>query len=159
MTGTKKPRRGRALMLAAGCVLAAAIVLLNLFTYQFALVRCYVDGMEHARDENLRSNTAYTLRALPAGYERWRSGSAENYSFYPGGMSMTLNGNLTLAAVRYVTATFRYLDGTETTRSVLPGESFTVPGGYWVAGTVSYTGGVTAAIERDTTFTEAEGPR
>lgn len=46
MTETKKPRRGRALMIAAGCVLAAAIVLLNLFTYQFALVRYYGDGME-----------------------------------------------------------------------------------------------------------------
>ena len=39
-----KPRT-RPLWIAAGCVLAAAILLLNLFTYQFALVRYYGDGM------------------------------------------------------------------------------------------------------------------
>lgn len=45
MAEKKAPRRGRAVAIAAGCVLAAAIVLLNLFTYQFALVRYYGDGM------------------------------------------------------------------------------------------------------------------
>ena len=120
-------------------------------------VTYYVDGMVHAADTQ-RANTAYTLRALPAGYDFWRSGSAGNYGFYPGGTSMTLNGDLTLAAVRYVTATFQYLDGSVTTQRVLPGQSVTVPSGYWTAGTVSYTGGTTLTIESDLLFTEAEGP-
>ena len=118
----------------------------------------YADGLEYARDENLRPNTAYTLRDLPAGFDRWRSGSAGNYRYYTGGTQMTLTGNLTFTAVRYVTATFRYLDGTEDSRRVLPGESVTVPDGYWKLGDVSYTGGVSVVIERDTVFTEAEGP-
>lgn len=120
-------------------------------------VTYYVDGMVHAADTQ-SANTAYTLRALPAGYDRWRSGSAGNYGFYPGGTSMTLNGDLTFTAVRYVTATFRYLDGSVTTQRVLPGQSFTLPSGYWTAGTVSYTGGTTLTIESDLLFTEAEGP-
>lgn len=120
-------------------------------------VTYYVDGMVHAADTQ-RANTAYTLRALPAGYDFWRSGSAGNYGFYPGGTSMTLNGDLTFTAVRYVTATFQYLDGSVTTQRVLPGQSVTVPSGYWTVGTVSYTGGTTLTIESDLLFTEAEGP-
>lgn len=120
-------------------------------------VTYYVDGMVHAADTQ-RANTAYTLRALPTGYDFWRSGSAGNYGFYPGGTSMTLNGDLTFTAVRYVTATFQYLDGSVTTQRVLPGQSVTVPSGYWTVGTVSYTGGTTLTIESDLLFTEAEGP-
>ena len=45
---TKKQSGSRALLIAAGAVLAAAIVLLNLFTYQFAVVRYYGDGMAPA---------------------------------------------------------------------------------------------------------------
>lgn len=116
-------------------------------------VTYYVDGMVHAADTQ-PTNTAYTLRALPAGYDRWRSGT----TYYPGGTSMTLNGNLTFTAVRYVTATFQYLDGSVTTQRVLPGQSVTVSSGYWTVGTVSYTGGTTLTIESDLLFTEAEGP-
>lgn len=114
----------------------------------------YVNGMEYARDTGLRPDTAYTLHALPAGFDRWRSGS----DYFAGGTQLTLTGDMTLTAVRYVTATFRYLDGRETAQRVLPGQSVTLPGGYWVSGTMSYGGGVSAAIERDTVFTEAEGP-
>lgn len=45
---TKKQKGSRAPLIAAGAVLAAAIVLLNLFTYQFAVVRYYGDGMAPA---------------------------------------------------------------------------------------------------------------
>ncbi len=117
-------------------------------------VTYYVDGMVHDRYTGLRANTAYTLLALPAGYDFWRSGT----NYYSGGTTLTLTGNLTLTAVRYVTATFVYLDGTTKTQRVLPGQSVTVPSGYWTVGSKSYTGGVSVAIESDTTFTEAEGP-
>lgn len=116
-------------------------------------VTYYVDGMVHAADTQT-TNTAYTLRALPAGYDRWRSGS----DYYTGGTQMTLNGDLTFTAVSYITATFRHLDGTVTTRPLLPGQSVTVPDGYWVVGTTSYTGGSIAVLEGDTTFTETSGP-
>ncbi len=114
----------------------------------------YVDGMERYRETGLRINSAYTLIDLPEGFERWRSGS----DYYTGGTQMTLSGNFTFTAVSYITATFRHLDGTVTTRSLLPGQSVTVPDGYWVVGTTSYTGGSIAVLEGDTTFTETSGP-
>lgn len=116
-------------------------------------VTYYVDGMVHAADTQT-TNTAYTLRALPAGYDRWRGGS----DYYTGGTQMTLNGDLTFTAVSYITATFRHLDGTVTTQRLLPGQSVTVPDGYWVVGATSYTGGSIAVLEGDTTFTETSGP-
>lgn len=116
-------------------------------------VTYYVDGTVHAADTQT-TNTAYTLRALPAGYDRWRSGS----DYYTGGTQMTLNGDLTFTAVSYITATFRHLDGTVTTRRLLPGQSVTVPDGYWVVGTTSYTSGSIAVLEENTTFTEISGP-
>ena len=114
----------------------------------------YVNGMEYASAAGLRINSAYTLIDLPEGFERWRSGS----DYYTGGTQMTLSGNFTFTAVSYITATFRHLDGTVTTRSLLPGQSVTVPDGYWVVGTTSYTGGSIAVLEGDTTFTETSGP-
>ena len=114
----------------------------------------YVNGMEYASAAGLRINSAYTLIDLPEGFERWRSGS----DYYTGGTQMTLSGNFTFTAVSYITATFRHLDGTVTTRFLLPGQSVTVPDGYWVVGTTSYTGGSIAVLEGDTTFTETSGP-
>ncbi len=114
----------------------------------------YVNGMEYASAAGLRINSAYTLIDLPEGFERWRSGS----DYYTGGTQMTLSGNFTFTAVSYITATFRHLDGTVTTWSLLPGQSVTVPDGYWVVGTTSYTGGSIAVLEGDTTFTETSGP-
>ncbi len=114
----------------------------------------YVNGMEYARAAGLRTNSAYTLIDLPEGFQRWRSGS----DYYTGGTQMTLNGDRVFTAVGYVTATFRHLDGTVTTQRVLAGQRVTVPEGYWVVGTTSYTGGTSTAIEVDTTFTETDGP-
>lgn len=114
----------------------------------------YVNGMEYASAAGLRINSAYTLIDLPEGFERWRSGS----DYYTGGTQMTLSGNFTFTAVSYITATFRHLDGTVITWSLLPGQSVTVPDGYWVVGTTSYTGGSIAVLEGDTTFTETSGP-
>ena len=114
----------------------------------------YVNGMEYASAAGLRINSAYTLIDLPEGFERWRSGS----DYYTGGTQMTLSGDFTFTAVSHITATFRHLDGTVTTRSLLPGQSVTVPDGYWVVGTTSYTSGSIAVLEENTTFTEISGP-
>lgn len=55
----------------------------------------YVDGMEYARDENLRPNTAYTLRDVPDGWEGWRG---DDGTVRKTGTQMTLTGSITFHA-------------------------------------------------------------
>lgn len=116
----------------------------------------YVDGMEYARDENLRPNTAYTLRDVPDGWEGWRG---DDGTVRKTGTQMTLTGSMTFHAVKYVTVTFRHLDGSTSTQQVLQGDQLTLPGGYWSdeAGT-AYTGGSAVTINGDATFIQTSGP-
>ena len=116
----------------------------------------YVDGMEYARDENLRPNTAYTLRDVPDGWEGWRG---DDGTVRKTGTQMTLTGSMTFHAVKYVTVTFRRLDGSTSTQQVLQGDQLTLPGGYWSdeAGT-AYTGGSAVTINGDATFIQTSGP-
>lgn len=116
----------------------------------------YVDGMEYARDENLRPNTAYTLRDVPDGWEGWRG---DDGTVRKTGTQMTLTGSITFHAVKYVTVTFRHLDGSTSTQQVLQGDQLTLPGGYWSdeAGT-AYTGGSAVTINGDATFIQTSGP-
>ena len=116
----------------------------------------YVDGMEYARDENLRPNTAYILRDVPDGWEGWRG---DDGTVRKTGTQMTLTGSMTFHAVKYVTVTFRHLDGSTSTQQVLQGDQLTLPGGYWSdeAGT-AYTGGSAVTINGDATFIQTSGP-
>lgn len=72
---------------------------------------------------------------------------------------MTLTGSMTFHAVKYVTVTFRHLDGSTSTQQVLQGDQLTLPGGYWSdeAGT-AYTGGSAVTINGDATFIQTSGP-
>lgn len=72
---------------------------------------------------------------------------------------MTLTGSMTFHAVKYVTVTFRHLDGSTSTQQVLQGDQLTLPGGYWSdeAGT-AYTGGSAVTINGDATFMQTSGP-
>ena len=75
------------------------------------------------------------------------------------GTQMTLTGSMTFHAVKYVTVTFRHLDGSTSTQQVLQGDQLTLPGGYWSdeAGT-AYTGGSAVTINGDATFIQTSGP-
>ena len=116
----------------------------------------YVDGMEYARDENLRPNTAYTLWDVPSGWEGWRG---DDGVVRKSGTQMTLSRSMTFHAVKYVTVIFRHLDGSTSTQQVLQGDQLILPSGYWSdeAGT-AYTGGSAVTISGDTTFTQTSGP-
>ena len=116
----------------------------------------YVDGMEYTRDENLRPNTAYTLRDVPDGWEGWRG---DDGTVRKTGTQMTLTGSMTFHAVKYVTVTFRHLDGSTSTQQVLQGDQLILPTGYWSdeAGT-AYTGGTAVTINGDATFIQTSGP-
>ena len=116
----------------------------------------YVDGMEYARDEGLLPNRAYTLRDVPSGWEGWRG---DDGTVRKPGTQMTLTGSMTFHAVKYVTVTFRHLDGSASTQQVLQGDQLTLPGGYWSdeAGT-AYTGGSAVTINGDATFIQTSGP-
>lgn len=116
----------------------------------------YVDGMEYARDEGLYPNTAYALRDVPTGWEGWRG---DDGVVRKNGTQMTLTGSMTFHAVKYVTVTFRHLDGTTSTRQVLQGDQLTLPSGYWTdASDTAYTGGTAVTINGDTTFLQTSGP-
>ena len=116
----------------------------------------YVDGMEYARDEGLLPNRAYTLRDVPSGWEGWRG---DDGTVRKTGAQMTLTGSMTFHAVKYVTVTFRHLDGSTSTQQVLQGDQLILPGGYWSdeAGT-AYTGGSAVTINSDATFIQTSGP-
>lgn len=116
----------------------------------------YVDGMEYARDEGLLPNRAYTLRDVPSGWEGWRG---DDGVVRKSGAQMTLTGSMTFHAVKYVTVTFRHLDGSTSTQQVLQGDQLILPGGYWSdeAGT-AYTGGSAVTINGDATFIQTSGP-
>ena len=72
---------------------------------------------------------------------------------------MTLTGSMTFHAVKYVTVTFRHLDGSTSTQQVLQGDQLILPTGYWSdeAGT-AYTGGTAVTINGDATFIQTSGP-
>lgn len=116
----------------------------------------YVDGMEYARDEGLLPNRAYTLRDVPSGWEGWRG---DDGVVRKSGAQMTLTGSMTFHAVKYVTVTFRHLDGSTSTQQVLQGDQLILPTGYWSdeAGT-AYTGGSAVTINSDATFIQTSGP-
>ena len=116
----------------------------------------YVDGMEYARDEGLLPNRAYTLRDVPSGWEGWRG---DDGVVRKSGAQMTLTGSMTFHAVKYVTVTFRHLDGSTSTQQVLQGDQLILPGGYWSdeSGT-AYTGGSAVTINGDATFIQTSGP-
>ena len=116
----------------------------------------YVDGMEYARDEGLLPNRAYTLRDVPSGWEGWRG---DDGTVRKSGAQMTLTGSMTFHAVKYVTVTFRHLDGSTSTQQVLQGDQLILPGGYWSdeAGT-AYTGGSAVTINSDAAFIQTSGP-
>lgn len=116
----------------------------------------YVDGMEYARDEGLLPNRAYTLRDVPSGWEGWRG---DDGVVRKSGAQMTLTGSMTFHAVKYVTVTFRHLDGSTSTQQVLQGDQLILPGGYWSdeAGT-AYTGGTAVTINSDAAFIQTSGP-
>ena len=116
----------------------------------------YVDGMEYARDEGLLPNRAYTLRDVPSGWEGWRG---DDGVVRKSGAQMTLTGSMTFHAVKYVTVTFRHLDGSTSTQQVLQGDQLILPTGYWSdeAGT-AYTGGTAVTINSDAAFIQTSGP-
>ena len=116
----------------------------------------YVDGMEYARDEGLLPNRAYTLRDVPSGWEGWRGNDGV---VRKSGAQMTLTGSMTFHAVKYVTVTFRHLDGSTSTQQVLQGDQLILPTGYWSdeAGT-AYTGGTAVTINSDAAFIQTSGP-
>ena len=116
----------------------------------------YVDGMEYTREENLRPNTAYTLKDVPTGWEGWRG---DDGVVRKSGTQMTLSRSMTFRAVKYVTVTFHHLDGTTSTQQVLQGDQLTLPDGYWTdESDAAYTGGAAVTINSDTTFIQTSGP-
>ena len=114
------------------------------------------NGLELFQDSGLQSGTLYTLRDVPEGYARWRSSETT----YTGGQQITVSGNLTLTAVRYVTVTFRQLDGSSATQQVLQGDSVVLPsGGYWTDESgASLSGGSAVTFWDDAVFTAVSGP-
>ena len=113
------------------------------------------NDLELFQDDSLQSGALYTLQDVPEGYARWRSGETT----YAGGQQITVSGDLTLTAVRYVTVTFRQLDGSSTTQQILQGDSVVLPsGGYWTDETgASLSGGSAAAVWDDAVFTAVSG--
>lgn len=114
------------------------------------------DGQELFQDSGLQANSLYTLRGVPAPYDRWRSGA----DTYEGGRQITIGGTMTFTAVRYVTVTFRLLDGSAVTRQVLQGDSVTLlSGSYWTDKTgTSLSGGSAVTVWDDAVFTAVSGP-
>ena len=114
------------------------------------------NDLELFQDSGLQAGALYTLRDVPEGYARWRSGETT----YDGGQQITVSGNLTLTAVRYITVTFRQLDGTADTRQVLQGDSVVLPSGsYWTdAEGTALSGGASVTVWDDAVFTAVSGP-